>query len=134
MPYTSIVFDAGTILVAAGVGVLGTTLSEGSMPSKPSNIVTVYEFQGKKPTRTSAKTVAAEYGNLKVVARNAVYETGYAKAAAARAALQNYSGTPSGAGSAILEITATSSINSLGQDDNGLFRFSVNFQVTRLPQ
>lgn len=128
----SIAKDFGTLLAANGFGTVGTDIFEGFLPAGKGNCLATYDTRGMKPVRTSAKTTAAERPGLMIHVQNADYETGYQKTQAIRKFLQTYVGL-AGTGT-YLDVTATTTVLSLGQIEIGYYVFSINFMLTRVPQ
>lgn len=128
----SIAKDFGALLAAHGFGTVSVDIFEGSLPAGKSACLALYDTRGMKPVRTSAKTVAVERPGLMIHVQDPDYETGYQKAQAIRKFLQTYSGL-AGTGN-YLDVTASTTVLSLGTVEQGQYLFSINFLLMRVPQ
>ena len=91
--------DLATLLEAAGVGVVGTTLFKSRMPATPDTAVAIFEYGGSPPERRMSATPGnyiVERPSLQVLCRSTDYPTARTLAETAFRALDGYRGTLSG--------------------------------------
>lgn len=119
--------EVGSKLAADAVGVVGTTIFEGLLPSV-GNCIALFGRPGRKPVRTMGKVVC-ECPTLDVIVRWDDYETAIAKAKAVKASINNFVGTIGG--TRYLQITIQGSLRDLGTDENRRFLVTASYEVMK---
>jgi hypothetical protein len=114
-------------LVTDGVGTLTTDLFIGLLPEEPDTCVAVFEYGGLGPVETFGDGgISLDRPQVQVLVRAADYETGLAKAVAARVSLSALVNV-SLSGLVVLRVAPQSSVNFLGNDKQDRPMFSVSF-------
>lgn len=123
--------DIRTRLVAAGVGVAGTTLFIGrGLPDTPDACVALQQYAGDAPIDTLGQavgTAAIQRPRVQVTARALTVSAAETKAKACFAALHNYQGTLNG--TRYLRIQALQDVFLMRLDKNNRVVYGANFEV-----
>lgn len=128
MAFNTPAYDIQTRLQALGLVNPGVDSFVGDMPAAVSNCISLYDTTGRSPVRTSAKTTAAARPSIMIMGRGGDYSATYYLMSQIWAALQSWSGTVNS--STYLDVVGVGAINYMGVDENGLYRFSANFNLT----
>lgn len=118
--------DIKDVLVSHGVGVFGQTLFVSREPTKPNDVVTVYDTGGFDPEPNDYLRPTVQ-----VKVRNHDYSAGYAKAEQVRDILHEATFTQGGF--RYMGIWVMSDIAHIGYDSNDLALFTINFRIHRTP-
>jgi hypothetical protein len=128
--------DLATKLVAAGVGVLGTSLflsSKAIIPAGAGPYLTLTETGGSGPTRIQNQSSAAtERPTAQVAVRASTYAVARAKAKAAHTALDGIWNTTIN-GTVYLRIVARQEPTDIGQDEAGRVVVVFNLEAEKQP-
>lgn len=104
-------------------GMQSDSIFIGIMPDDPVNAVALYVYDGSE----SDLHWNGQYPNIQVVVRNQKYTDGYAIAKQIYSCLHGARNISDSDGNFLL-IKARSPVLNLQQDENKLFRFSINFE------
>jgi hypothetical protein len=125
--------DVADMLVAdTTIGLtIATNLFVGKEPTKPDNVVTIYDSYGYPPQLTfDPQNERYEYPTIQVRVRNRDYRTGYNLAHKILDSLHGRA-QQSCNGTLYTVIYSTSGVALMDWEDTGLCRFLVNFNLQR---
>lgn len=123
---SSMPYHMGTLLMAAGLGSLGTNIFTDLQPASPADCITLYQYAGSPPELVPE----IEHPGLQARIRNTSYNTGYSNANSVMTTLHKvHEQTIDGIH--YLFVEANQSPECMGQDQNRRWEWIVNFIVTR---
>lgn len=125
--------DVGTYIVANSLAQgEGVDLYANNAPASPDNLTVLTESTGFAPERTMGR-IALEVVNLQVLVRDINSSNGESRIRAIFFLLDRFTGLLVPSGVRIAQMLARSSPFTLGQDEEGRYKYVVNFIVWRDP-
>lgn len=119
--------DIGLYLQQKGIGIIGTDIFKGQLPTTSDNAIALFEYAGEPQDLTDANL---EYPSLQVLVRNKSYATGRQKIEQVRNILHGLTETTINNVRYLL-IQAKQSPEALPRDENGRAIFVVNFRIMK---
>lgn len=117
--------DIATILDDAGVGVLGTDMFIGSLPTTPNNAIVIVQTTGTEPD----SELPLDNPTFQILIRNTTYTGGQEKLGDVKDALHQFSNQEIG-DTYFYYILANTNGGSIGRDEQDREEFSINFRCS----